>query len=448
MSQLYTQNMQLIEKRWPEIAAHIDQQEIESLDAQLVEAKGQTLSINGIQLSSRYDALEEAFFYRSQTEGDTYYLFGIALGDIPKLLAHDPSAKEINIFIINPDIFKLVLHFTEQSWLTDQRFNLHLIPEQQIRLDAFLHHQGVIILPSEKELCKRLDSSLYYRLENSIVSRHMNASLLNEEQQVFDKQRLKENLPSIRKHKSVNALVDKHRHTHKSVIVIGAGPTLEDALPELQRVSQLKAHKRPLIIAVSMAGKLLQKHNIIPDILVHIDRGQGMAAQGKHLPDFIPFEFASKGTALVYATLIEKEIIDNWKGSAYYANLHTSDYDDSHKLLPTDRLYIHGSVIAPAVHMAMSFAKKNVYFIGMDFGFPDKKFHAGMANDTHTKGIIMNESVLNGYDEEIETDRSYRTFLTGVESLVMSAPTLTFINCSRKGAKIKDTEYLDDKEIV
>ncbi len=70
MSQLYTHNMLLIEQRWPDIAAHIDQQDIESLDAQLVEAKGQTISINGIQLSSRYDALEEAFFYRSQTEGD------------------------------------------------------------------------------------------------------------------------------------------------------------------------------------------------------------------------------------------------------------------------------------------------------------------------------------------------------------------------------------------
>ncbi|CAE6914108.1 hypothetical protein ACOMICROBIO_FLGHMIGD_02295 [Vibrio sp. B1FLJ16] len=448
MSQLYTQNMQLIEKRWPEIAAHIDQQDIEALDAQLVEAKAQTISINGIQLSSRYDALEEAFFYRSQTEGDVYFLFGVALGDIPKLLAHDPGAKEINIFVINPDIFKLVLHFTEQSWLADSRFNLHLVPAQHIHVEPFLHQKGTIILPSEKELCKRLDASLYYRLENSIVLQHMNASLLNEEQQEFDTKRLKENLPSIRQHKSVNTLVDKHRHAHKSVIVIGAGPTLEDNLPELVRVSQLKKHKRPLIIAVSMAGSLLLKQNIIPDILVHVDRGQGMVAQGKHLPDFIPFELASEGTALVYATLVEREIIEGWKGSAFYANLNTCDYDESHKLLPTDRLFIHGSVIAPAVHMAMSFATKNVYFMGMDFGFPDKKFHAGMSNDTHTAGIIMNESVLNGYDEEIETDRSYRTFLTGVESLVMSAPNLTFINCSRKGAKIKNTEYLDGKEIV
>ncbi|CAE6917459.1 6-hydroxymethylpterin diphosphokinase MptE-like protein [Vibrio sp. B1FLJ16] len=350
--------------------------------------------------------------------------------------------------MINPDIFKLVLHFTEQSWLADSRFNLHLVPAQHIHVEPFLHQKGTIILPSEKELCKRLDTSLYYRLENSIVLQHMNASLLNEEQQEFDTKRLKENLPSIRQHKSVNTLVDKHRHAHKSVIVIGAGPTLEDNLPELVRVSQLKKHKRPLIIAVSMAGSLLLKQNIIPDILVHVDRGQGMVAQGKHLPDFIPFELASEGTALVYATLVEREIIEGWKGSAFYANLNTCDYDESHKLLPTDRLFIHGSVIAPAVHMAMSFATKNVYFMGMDFGFPDKKFHAGMSNDTHTAGIIMNESVLNGYDEEIETDRSYRTFLTGVESLVMSAPNLTFINCSRKGAKIKNTEYLDGKEIV
>ncbi len=222
MSQLYTQNMQLIEKRWPEIAAHIDQQEIESLDAQLVEAKGQTLSINGIQLSSRYDALEEAFFYRSQTEGDTYYLFGVALGDIPKLLAHDPSAKEINIFIINPDVFKLVLHFTEQNWLNDSRFNLHLVPEQHARLDPILYQQGTIILPSEKELCKRLDASLYYRLESTIHSKHLNNALINEEQAKFDKARLLENLPHLKKHESVNELVDLHRHSLKSVIVFVA----------------------------------------------------------------------------------------------------------------------------------------------------------------------------------------------------------------------------------
>ncbi len=442
MSQLYTQNMQLIEQRWPEIAAHIDQQDIESLDAQLVEAKAQTISINGIQLSSRYDALEEAFFYRSQTEGDTYFLFGVALGDIPKLLAHDPNAQEINVFLVNPDVFKLVLHFTEQSWLSDPRFKLHLVSEQQINIELFLHQKGTILLPGELELCKRHNLSLYYRLHNHIYSRHMNDAILNEEQQEFDRQRLEENLPSIRKHKPLNTLVDKHRHAHKSVIVIGAGPTLEDSIPELIRISQLKKHKRPLIIAVSMAGKLLLKHNIVPDILVHIDRGQKMT----HLPNFIPFELAQKGTSLVYATLVQKAIIDGWKGSAYYANLLSPDYDESHQLLPTDRLFFHGSVISPAVHMAISFATKTVYFMGMDFGFPDKKIHAGMSNDTH-KTLVMNEFVMNGFDEEIATNRSYRAFLTGVESVVLYAPHLTFINCSRKGAKIVNTEYLDGEQV-
>ncbi len=216
----------------------------------------------------------------------------------------------------------------------------------------------------------------------------------------------------------------------------------------MYRFSNLNKHKRPLIIAVSMAGKLLQKHNITPDILVHVDRGQGMANAGKKLSNFIPLELAKKGTKLVYATLVDTDIITGWKGKAYYANLNTTDYDDSHKKVPTDRLYMYGSVIAPAVHMAMSFATQKVYFTGMDFGFPDKKFHAGMSNETHEKGITMNETVINGHGEEIETDRNYRLFLTGVETLVMSASHLTFINCSRKGAKIKNTEYLDDKEIA
>ncbi len=443
--QLYTQNLQLIEKRWPEIAQHIDQQNIDELEAELIEAQGQTISINGIQLSSRYDALEEAFFYRSQTEGNKYYLFGMGLGDIPKLLAHDKQAEEIHIVLINPDVVKLVLNLTEQNWLSDERFQLHLVPKQQLLLDPMLAQQGTIILPSEKELTKRWNPSLYYRLENILYSHHLNKSLLNDDQQAFDRQRLEENLPSIRKHNSINELVDKHKNKHNSIIVIGAGPSLEEALPKIQQ--SLKAKKKPFVIAVSMAGKLLLKHNIIPDLLVHVDRGQGMKQNGQRLADFVPFELASKGCTLVYATLVEKEIIDGWKGKAYYANLNTSDYDESNAKLPTDRLYMYGSVIAPALHMAMSFAKKRVYFAGMDFGFPDKKFHAGMSNDTHTGSILMNESVLNGNDEEIETSRSYRTFLTGVENLVMSSSQLKFINCSRQGAKIQNTSYLDDGEI-
>ncbi len=445
MSELYSSNLSTIEERWPEISKVIDGQDISMLDAQLVESKCQTISVNGIQLSSRYDALEEAFFYRGLTEGDVYYLFGCALGDIPKLLAHDKDAKEIHLFILSPDVFKLVLHFTEQPWLKDERFQLHLPPEKTALLDPYFAHSGAIILPSEKELCKRHNPSLYYRMENHLFSYHMNEGLLNEEQQAFDKQRLQENLSAIRKHQPVDRLVDRHKSRHSSIIVVGAGPSLEEVLPQIKRACANK--RRPFVIAVSMAGKLLEKEGIVPDLLVHVDRGQGMEKLGKHLPDFIPYTLAKKGTALVYTTLVQKEIIENWAGTAYYANLNTADYDQSVKLLPTDRLYIYGSVIAPAVHMAMSFAKHKVYFAGMDFGFPDKKYHAGMSNDSHANAILMNETVLNGFDEEIETSRSYRTFLTGVETLVMSAPSLTFINCSRSGAKIAGTQYLDKQEI-
>ncbi len=443
MSELYLSNINMIKNRWSDIADVIDNQDIHNLDAQLIEAKVQTISIDGIQLSSRYDSLEEAFFYRSQTEGDVYYLFGCALGDIPKLLAHDKNAKEIHLFVVNPDVFKLVLHFTEQSWLDDERFQLHLPPGKNALIDPFLSHQGAIILPSEKELIKRHNPSLFYRIENFIFSHHMNDGLLNEKQRDFDSKRLKENLPAIRKHKPVNILVDKHKSKHSTVLVIGAGPSLEEVIPQIKAAYKQKV--RPFIIAVSMAGKLLDREGIVPDLLVHVDRGQGMERRGKHLPDFMPYDLGLSGTELVYGTLVQREIIESWQGKAYYANLNTADYDESFKLLPTDRLYIYGSVIAPAVHMAMSFATSKVYFAGMDFGFPDRKYHAGMSNDTHT--ILMNETVLNGHEEEIETSRSYRTFLTGVETLVMSAPKLKFINCSRSGAKILGTQYLDGMEI-
>ncbi|TVO35726.1 6-hydroxymethylpterin diphosphokinase MptE-like protein [Vibrio algivorus] len=445
MSELYQKNIQLIQKRWPEIAQEIDSQNIEQLDAKLVEGNSQTISIDDIQLSSRHDPLEEALFYRSQTQGEKYYLFGCAMGDIPKLLMHDKQAKSIIIYLINPDVMKLVLHFTEQPWLEDERFCLRFMEENPVVRDALLAEDGAIILPSEKVLCKRHSPYLFYQFESANFFFHINKKMMDEEDAAFDAQRLKENVRILKKRKPVDKFTKNNYKKYPSAIVIGAGPTLEEQIDHLKEVMSRK--HRPYIIAASMAGNTLYQHGIYPDAIINIDRGKGVGENNDGLTKFIPFQLAEKGTKFIVSTLTPTDIIQKWAGELYYANLVTPNYDECQKRLPTERLFIYGSVIASAVHIAASIATQRVYFMGMDFSFPDKKFHAGMDNNTHGN-MTINEVVLNGYGEEVETSTSYRTFLTGVECLTHEFSALQFINCSRRGAKINNTTYLDEGVIV
>ena len=60
MTDLFTSNMSIIEQRWPLFASIIKINSGEHLDAQLVNGKTQTISVDGIQLSSRHNRVSEA----------------------------------------------------------------------------------------------------------------------------------------------------------------------------------------------------------------------------------------------------------------------------------------------------------------------------------------------------------------------------------------------------
>ncbi|TOJ94478.1 hypothetical protein CGI28_26615, partial [Vibrio parahaemolyticus] len=65
--------------------------------------------VNGVQLSSAYDPIEEAFHYRSLTAGNHYHIWGIGMGNAPALLAQDSNAQSVCIYLYNLPLAKLVL---------------------------------------------------------------------------------------------------------------------------------------------------------------------------------------------------------------------------------------------------------------------------------------------------------------------------------------------------
>ncbi|MFT6928476.1 MAG: hypothetical protein ACJAZP_004129 [Psychromonas sp.] len=429
MTQLYRDNMALLAQRWPALSNYIDEQGIEDLNAQLTEGKSQTISINDIQLSSRHNALEEAFFYRSLTTGNEFHLFGFGMGDLPNLLTQDKSATKITIYVLHADIFKLVLHYSAQQWLTDARFDLQIVTENS-SLIPLMSHPGVIILPADKALLKNKLPNIYYQLETIIFSMHLNKTMNNAESQKKYRRLETDNLAFLKKEQDVKALCQTQV---KEVILVGAGPSLEACQDLLHKLTQQK--HRPLIIAVAMACKALLKYGIKPDIVVSIDVDV--------FDTVIPYQIA-KNTCLVYSSRTDHKCIKKWRGDRYFTHLTDPSYDHFNKVLPATRLSIFGSVIHPAMHIALAKGAKKIYIMGCDFGFPNEQAHAELNNDEYALPFI-NETVINGYGQEIGTDKQYRTFLVGMEQMMFVHPKVDYINCSRIGARITGARYLTEE---
>ena len=429
MTQLYTDNMALLAQRWPSLANHIDEQGIEDLNAQLTEGQSQTISINDIQLSSRHNALEEAFFYRSLTTGNEYHLFGFGMGDLPNLLSQDKSATKITVYVLHADVFKMVLHYTTQQWLTDVRFDLQIITKNS-SLIPLMNHPGLIILPADKTLLKKKLPNIYYQLETIIFTKHLNKNMIDAEHQKKYRRLETNNLAFLKKEQDVKSIFQVQV---QEVILVGAGPSLEACQDLLHKLTRQK--NRPLIIAVAMACKALLKYGVKPDIVVSVDVDV--------FDTVIPYQIA-KNTCLVYSSRTDHKCIKKWRGQRYFTHLTEPSYDHFNKILPATRLSIFGSVIHPAMNIALAKGAKKIYIMGCDFGFPNDQAHAELSNDEYALPFI-NETVINGYGQEIGTDKQYRTFLVGLEQMMFVNPNVDYINCSRIGARITGARYLTEE---
>ena len=132
MTNYFPQHAELIARRWPAVLPHLLAQDIDQVPAELVEGLSSTLSINGIQLTSRHDRVREAkrIAAMSSAKAPELTLYGTGLGDVPRVLLKRKRLRRLNIKIMNSAIFTLVLHLTEQlDWLVDPRVQL-LLPEE------------------------------------------------------------------------------------------------------------------------------------------------------------------------------------------------------------------------------------------------------------------------------------------------------------------------------
>ncbi|QSX28986.1 motility associated factor glycosyltransferase family protein [Shewanella cyperi] len=431
MTDLLQQNMAIIRRRWPEVAQAMNAADPDSLDAMLVTGAEQTISVNGIQLSSRHNRLAEAELLINQLPANCreVTLYGVGMGDVPSLLIHDPRLQRISVCPLNLHVFVLLLTYTDQSeWLSEPRVELVARPQQLVLAPCYIAITPDLLLISDENA----------RLRDLVVF-HNNLDFANKRHRQNDKeleQRLADNFEIIKRDPDAASLSSVYQPT--TTLVIGTGPTLEQHYPYLRAQRALPPATRPLMIAADTAFKALINEQIVPDIVVTVDHNIAPT----HFPDTVP-----TGVKLVYFPKSHPQVLQSWPGERFAAYSLNGSYDELNSKCPRLRLFANGSVIHPAIDLAVYLESKNIILFGCDFSYPKNKTHAYWPEGKLGPKITGEKHhwVINGHGEKVVTHLNFRGYLLALEHYIRTKPQVTFYNSSLEGAAIEGTLYQECK---
>ncbi|WP_223522583.1 motility associated factor glycosyltransferase family protein [Pseudomonas sp. A-B-26] len=424
MSEFFERNVDVIQQRWPALAVRLLVEDTSLLQADLVEGLGSTLSINGIQLTSRHDRTREARVQADSLPVDSavLHVYGTGLGDLQVELLERASLQRLYVHILNGAVFALVLQLLEQhQWLSDPRVELLYAGDlAEIQLPFFA-------LPSELVLADDFNAKIRDRLISETHLTFNNREFNPQSPEIIE--RLQACLPLATADADVAELFGSQ--AGREVFVIATGPSLEQHFDTLRAIRGQEG--RPLFICVDTAYRPLLKHGIHPDIVVSIDQ----RISARHLPSE-----DSAGIRLVYMPMLDPLVLQAWQGARYAAYSTSPIYQSLREQLTKGELYVGGSVIHPAADLAVKMGAAQITLFGADFAFPGDKTHAGWNDgDLGPQLGAAKHWVLDGHGQRIKTQLNFRSYLCELERFIAGHPQVRFYNSSRAGAIIVGTTF-------
>jgi hypothetical protein len=423
MNEIFQANVEVLQRRWPALWSRLQGEDIDALSSR-VEGCGTTLSLDGVQLTSRYDRVAEARLQADSLPLDSaqVHLYGTGLGDLQVLLLERPLLRTLQVYIVNSALFALVLGLLDQrQWLDDPRVELSLAGEHSEMALPFFALPGEMVLADDfnARMRDRLVSETHLAFNN----RHFAA------QQPHLLQRLRETEALVRSDADVARLFNTQQG--REVLVIATGPSLEQHFAALQAIALRP--DRPLIISVDTAYRPLRKQGIVPDIVVSVDQ----LISERYLP---PED--SQAVMLVYLPLVPADVLQRWQGVRYAGYSASPLFDAMRERLPRGSLHTAGSVLHPAVDLAVKMGARQITLFGADFAFPRGKTHAGWLDAELGPSVKAARYWLHdGHGQRVKTQLNFRSYLMELERFIARHPQVQFLNTSRDGAQIAGTRY-------
>lgn len=412
-------------RRWPQVAAAVEEAIGNLPGFAWLQRPCPTLVIDGIQLTSAHDRTREATLQAARIPAGSRqaWVYGMALGDVPRLLLQRPELRNLQVVLFNPGVAALSLYFFDhRDWLDDPRVSLVVAgPEDTLQ-------QPYAALPA----CLHLADDAASRLRD-LICLDLATPFIRKRHQPDNphlRQRLTDNAAYVAQDPSIEALCGTF--PGRTAVVAGAGPTLSD------HYGWLRDSKPGPLIAVDAAVRPLLAAGIIPDVVVGID---GHA-------DIYDLFFRDldltllRRSALVYFPVVQPELLKYWPGQRHAAYSDAPIYSELAARHPKERLFSSGSVIHPATDLATRLGVERVLFAGADFSFPGGQSHvAGCSQARPAQGSHW---VLNGHGERVPTLPNLRAYLRDLEEFIAGKTGIQFRNAGSRGAAIRHAQLLEE----
>ncbi|MDC7219508.1 MAG: DUF115 domain-containing protein [Spirochaetales bacterium] len=411
---------------------------------------------DGLSLCSRHDPVREAERIASKRDKQARAVIFLGLGMGYQVEAYLKATKDIPLIVVEREerLFEAVSQVRDFSSLAESGRVFFFLGGDPEELTPFFREHQISrfdLVPHGTLFNRDRD---YYEQVQKIVNRwldrrEINMNTLTRFGELWVRN-LAANLPLLARGEALSHL--KGQFSGLPVLLVAAGPTLEQTLPVIKELAQ-----RMVVIGVDTSYGNLQKHGVTADFLVVTDPQYWNT---RHL-DFCDLE----GTIVISDTSVHPRTLRGYEGPLY---LSRSPFPLA-SILEKDHLDISlksgGSVATAAWDLALILGGQEIFCSGLDLGFPGKQTHcrgsffeervnflstrtAGPEHWTwkalHSAPLYLKE---NYRGQAILSDQRMQVYISWFSEQVKKSESLTF-NLSQRGSFIEGMPFKDISELL
>jgi hypothetical protein len=151
-------------------------------------------------------------------------------------------------------------------------------------------------------------------------------------------------------------------------------------------------------------------------------------------------------STLVYGPLVHRDVLAAWPGprvAFYDGHARTERLEREH---PKARLWCAGSVLHPAVDLAVRMGAARVVLLGADFAHLGGRSHAAGATwERPAPARGPRPWVLDGHGARVPSLPNLIGYLRDLERFVARHPHVRFVSASRDGARVAGARFLEEE---
>lgn len=412
----------------------------ERVEAMTARTGEPTLRFDQLLLHSSYDPVKEGQnFAKAVQPGSWVCLYGFGLGyHVQSLLKQIGPDGRLLVIELNPDLLSAALHLRDQTEvLADPRFHLIFGREESTvsreisarmsqwnrsasaPLEVLFHAPSFKCVPS-------YFPALTNALEVLLMERRFPAVLGDLESQNYSL-----NQEIVRQSPGINALAGAHRG--QAGVLVSAGPSLDDLLPYLQRIT-----RSAIIACVDTSLPILARAGIHPQYVFTLDPQEA---------SFLSFqENLESSFKLIYTPTAHAKIISSFQGEKYviFKQGHSLyDHQDS-EMQNKGTTSTGGSVSCLGLDSLLQMGCDPIFLIGQDCAYSGGRTYSSHSDmnlqllDRISEKVPLakGHSERAGSNKQIRVQGNYGTMVSTSQSMYSYQRTIEEIAAQHGGTQI------------